>query len=64
MELSNNMFAEFPDVVTREQLQEMLHIGKSKAYSLLRTGTIKSKKVGTKGYRIKKVNVIKYLEED
>lgn len=64
MELSNNMFADYPDVVTREQLQEMLHISKSKAYSLLRTGTIKSKKID-RIYKIAKVNVIKYfLEED
>lgn len=63
MELSNNMFAEFPDVVTPKQLQEMLGIGRSKTYSLLRTGTIKSKKID-RIYKIAKVNVIKYLEED
>lgn len=63
MELSNNMFAEFPDVVDTKQLQQMLGICRSKTYSLLQNGEIKSRKVGT-DYRIAKVNVIKYLEED
>lgn len=62
MELISNMFAEFPDVVTPKQLQEMLGIGRSKTYSLLKNKEIKSIKVGT-DYRIAKVNIIKFLEE-
>lgn len=63
MESSSNMFSNYPDVVNAEQLQEMLGISRSKAYSLLKTGKIKSKKVG-RIYKIAKVNIIKFLEED
>lgn len=62
MESNNNIFKDYPDIVSLEQLQEMLQIGRSKAYSLLKNGEIKSKKVG-RIYKIAKVNVIKYLEE-
>lgn len=63
MESNNSMFASYPDVVDTDQLQEMLGICRSKTYSLLQNGEIKSKKIGSE-YRIAKVNVIKYLEED
>lgn len=62
MDMETKMFAEYDDVVTVEELQQMLKLGRSKTYSLLQNGEIKSKKVGIE-YRIQKVNVIKYLEE-
>lgn len=62
MESNNKMFKDYPDVVEPEQLQKMLGIGRSKAYSLLKTGEIKSKRIG-KNYKIQKVNIIKFLEE-
>lgn len=36
------MFSEYKDIVTIEELQEMLRIGRSKAYQLLRSGSIKA----------------------
>jgi len=63
MVMESKMFAEYDDVVTPQELQQMLKLGRSKTYSLLQNGEIKSKRVGSE-YRIKKVNVIKYLEED
>ena len=36
------MFEEYTDIVTIEELQEMLHIGRSIAYKLLRSGQIKA----------------------
>lgn len=62
MDMETKMFAEYDDVVTAEELQQMLKLGRSKTYSLLQNGEIKSRKVGSE-YRIQKVNVIKYLEE-
>lgn len=62
MESNNIMFANYPDIVNPKQLQEMLGICRSKTYSLLQNGEIKSKKIGSE-YRIAKANVIKYLEE-
>ncbi len=52
------MFKEYPDVVSVEQLMEMLQIGQSLAYRLLRSGAIPAKRVGRK-YIIAKVNVIR-----
>ena len=57
------MFTNYPDVVCPEELQKMLGIGRTKAYNLLQTGAIKSKKVG-KIYKIRKIDVIKFMEED
>lgn len=60
---TNNTFTEYSDIVTTRELMEMLHIGKSKAYELLRNKEIKSIRLGETGrtYYIPKINVITYL---
>lgn len=62
MKQTNELFKEYTDVVTTEQLQQMLQLGRSKTYSLLRKGEIKAKKIGSE-YRIAKNEVIRFLEE-
>ena len=58
---TNEMFANYPDVVDVSGLRTMLGgIGQQKAYELVRKGTIKAIKVG-KLYRIPKINVIAFL---
>lgn len=60
---TQEMFANYPDVVDVSGLQLMLgNIGKQKAYELVREGTIKAIKVG-KLYRIPKINVIAFLTQ-
>ena len=60
---TQEMFANYPDVVDVSGLQAMLgNIGKQKAYELVRKGTIKAIKVG-KLYRIPKINVIAFLTQ-
>ncbi|MBD5131214.1 MAG: helix-turn-helix domain-containing protein [Clostridiales bacterium] len=59
---SATMFLEYPDVVSVEQVTEMLHIGQVLAYKLLKDGTIKARKVGRR-YIIAKKNVIEFLSE-
>ena len=44
----NEMFKDYPDVVSVEQVTEMLHISPSFAYRLLRSGDLQAKKVGSK----------------
>ena len=56
----NVMFVEYPDVVNVKQLQEMLGIGITLAYRLVRENRIKSFKIGRE-YKIPKANVIAYL---
>ena len=36
------LFSDYPDVVSVEQVTEMLHIGQVLAYKLLKDGTIKA----------------------
>lgn len=57
------LFANYPDVVSVEQLMEMLQIGQVLAYRLVKTGIIKSRKVGRE-YKIPKTAVIAYLLDE
>lgn len=60
---AENIFTEYPNIVTREQLQKMLGIGRSTALKLLSSGEIKSVRVG-KTYKIPKLYVIEYLNKE
>ena len=63
MEVTEDIFDSYPDVVTFEQLREMLgNIGKTLAYNLLRSNEIESFKLG-RNYRILKSKVIEYLKK-
>lgn len=55
------MFTEYPDVVTPDDLQTMLKIGRNSVYNLLKNNLIQSIRVGKK-YIIPKVNVIDFLK--
>ena len=57
-----NIFTQYPNIVTTAQLQEMLGIGRNTALKLLSRGEIKSVKIG-KNYKIPKVYVIEYLNK-
>ena len=54
------MFTSYPDLVDITQLKEMLGIGITLAYKLVRKKTIQALKVG-KQYKIPKRNIISYL---
>lgn len=56
----SEMFEKYQDCVTVEELQEMLHLGRTTVYSLLKRGEIKTVKVGNK-YVIPKKCVIEYI---
>ena len=60
LEMSTVMFKDYPDCVNIVQLQKMLGIKRTKTYELIKSGEIKSKKIG-KDYRISKRNVIAFL---
>ncbi len=57
-----NIFTQYPNVVTTSQMQEMLGIGRNTALKLLSSGEIKSIKIG-RSYKIPKVYVIEYLNK-
>lgn len=54
------MFTSYPDVVNISQLKDMLGIGITLAYRLVRANNIKALKIGRE-YKIPKANVISYL---
>lgn len=56
----NEMFKNYPDVVSVEQVSDMLRISTSFAYRLLRSGVLPAKKVGSK-YIIAKKSVIAFV---
>lgn len=63
MEVTEDIFDNYPDVLTFEQLREMLgNIGKTLAYTLLKNNEIESFKMG-RNYRILKSKVIEYLKK-
>ena len=53
-------FDDYPDVVSVEEIQQMLRIGKNAVYTLLKDGVIKSVKVG-KRYIVPKKHVVEFL---
>ena len=58
--IDNTYFSTYPDVITIDDVQKMLKIGRNVAYGLLRDGRIKTIKVGKK-YIIPKKSVIDFL---
>lgn len=58
--MANSFFANYPDVVSVEDVQAMLHIGRNAAYGLLQSGAISAIRVGKK-YIIPKASVIDFL---
>lgn len=56
------MFNEYCDIVTIEELCEMLRIGRNKAYNLLRSGEIRSFRCG-KMWIISKEAVVEFIKK-
>lgn len=54
------MFSDYPDVVSIAELQSMLRISRNTAYELVRSGKIRSVKIG-RTYRIPRAAVEDYL---
>ena len=57
-----NTFTDYPDIVTTQDLMDMLHIARSKAYELIHDGSIKTMKIG-RDHKIPKQSVIDYLND-
>ena len=54
------MFAEYSDIVTVDEVMKMLRLGKNTVYSLLKSEQIKTLKVGAR-YIIPKTSVIEFV---
>ncbi len=60
---SREMFAEYDDIVSIEDVMKMLHIGRSNVYKLLRKKEIKHIRIGVK-YIIPKKSIVEYIEKN
>lgn len=58
--LRDEMFNDYPDILSVDQLQEMLCIGPVLAYNLVKKGVIPAMKIGRE-YKIPKAQVINYI---
>ena len=54
------MFANYPDILTVNDIRHALGIGRTKAYELVKSGEIRSIKVGS-AIRIPKKSLLDYL---
>lgn len=54
------MFNNFSDIVNVNELCNMLHISKHKAYELVKSGELPAKRIG-RIYRIRKQDVIAFV---
>lgn len=57
---SIDIFKDYPDVITIDDLQSMLHIGRNTAYKMLQDNIIKTLKIGKK-YIIPKTSVVNFV---
>ena len=57
------MFTDFPDFMSVNDIRRALCIGRTKAYELIKSGEIKSVKVGN-AIRIPKVSLLDYVEDN
>ena len=55
------MFENYPDVVGPQEVQEMLHIGRTKTYSLLRSGKLRHRRIDGR-YFIRKIDIIEFIQ--
>lgn len=60
---SREMFAEYDDIVSIEDVMKMLHIGRSNVYKLLREKEIKHIRIGVK-YIIPKKSIVEYIKKN
>ena len=58
--LQYQMFNDFKDILSVDDLCSALNVGKNTAYKLLNSGTIKSLKIG-KVHKIPKIWLIEYI---
>ncbi len=60
---TENTFTEYPDIVSFDQMREMLHIGRNKGYTLLEQKKIRSIRIGNR-HKIPKISIIEFLNQD
>ncbi|MDD3172859.1 MAG: helix-turn-helix domain-containing protein [Herbinix sp.] len=57
------MLEEYPDVLTINETMEILGISRNLLYDLIHSGTLPAFRIGIKIWRIKKLDLISFLEK-
>lgn len=60
MNTTNNLLAEYDDILSAIEAQKILKTGRSTIYKLLKSGSIRSLTIGKK-YRIPKLYLLEYI---
>lgn len=58
--MNKELFSDYDDILSIEDVMKMLHIGKNTAYSLLKNNEIRNLRIG-KRYIIPKQSVINFI---
>jgi excisionase family DNA binding protein len=61
--LTAAILRKYPDLLTVKNIQEILHISRTTAYTLLQSGELKSNKI-RRSYRISKTCLLDYLNKN
>ena len=57
------MLQDYPDILTPQEVMEILGIHRGKFYELVNSGELLARQIGKKGWRVTKVNLIKFVEK-
>lgn len=60
---TREMFSEYGDIVSIDDVMKMLHIGRSNVYKLLQEKEIKHVRIGVK-YIIPKKSIVEFIEKN
>ena len=60
--MDKKVLDDYSDVITVEELMDILHIGRNTAYGLVKDGVVKSVKIG-RTYRIPKKCIKEFLDQ-
>lgn len=52
----------YPDILTIDDVMDILHIGRGQCYDYLKSGLLKGFKLGVKTWKIPKDSVIEFIE--
>lgn len=61
--MTGSTLKKYPDIMSVKDIQNILHIGRSKVYSMLQSGEIRSLRIGAK-YRIPKAYLLDFLNKN
>ena len=56
------MLQDYPDILTPQEVMEILGIHRGKFYELVNSGELPARQIGKKGWRVTKVNLLRFVD--